>query len=273
MAYFWVQQWWALPIIIEEPRMGDPQRDGGRAPLGRMVGSQGPQGFVDDGEQSGAQGTHHSLVVRTYLAASAEPNGTAGRPGATNAPYSFNLQAPTPQQRGEHAQQFQPPSQPPGPPNYGMQDRAEGNFDMRTMSGALPNYRIPMQNYEPQQTQPRFPQSASSSAPLHQQQQQQQQQQQLSHLTGQAMGGSAGYSTGFSSHYLPSYQQTQQGAPGSQQYVPQQSSQPSRSILPSPIQQSFVNPPYFPGQQQPQPYMIYPGSYGQISPSQAGFQG
>lgn len=57
MAFFWVQQWWALPVIFEEPGMADSQREGGRAPLGRVIGVTGPQGLPDDNEPSGATGT------------------------------------------------------------------------------------------------------------------------------------------------------------------------------------------------------------------------
>lgn len=33
MAVVWVQQWWALPVIVEEPQMGDSHPQGGRPPL------------------------------------------------------------------------------------------------------------------------------------------------------------------------------------------------------------------------------------------------
>lgn len=36
MAVFWVQQWWALPVIVEEPQMGDSHPQGGRPPLGNI---------------------------------------------------------------------------------------------------------------------------------------------------------------------------------------------------------------------------------------------
>lgn len=58
MAIFWVQQWWALPVILEEPRIGDAQREGGRLPFGRIISSTaGTQGVMDDNEQPGASGS------------------------------------------------------------------------------------------------------------------------------------------------------------------------------------------------------------------------
>ena len=57
MAFFWVQQWWAVPVILEEPRMGDAQRDGRRLPSGRMIGNPGQQGPPDDTEHSSATGS------------------------------------------------------------------------------------------------------------------------------------------------------------------------------------------------------------------------
>ena len=69
MAFFWVQQWWALPVIVEEPGMGDTQRGGGRVPVGRMVDNAGTQGPVDNNEISGASGIgDFSVLPETLLA-------------------------------------------------------------------------------------------------------------------------------------------------------------------------------------------------------------
>ncbi|MCJ1431763.1 hypothetical protein MMC27_001118 [Xylographa pallens] len=241
MAFFWVQQWWAVPVILEEPRMGDAQRDGRRLPSGRMIGNPGQQGPPDD--------TEHSSATE--------------RISNINAPYDFHIQAPTPQQRLNQGQVFNIPGQPQGPPNY-SQERLEESFDMRSMAGALPNYRSAVQSLEPLHTQPRFHSNASST-PMHQHQQ-------ISQLTGQAMGSSPGYSSGFAPQYIPSYLQGQQSTSASQQYGQPQSSHQSRTILPSPIQPPYPGGSFYPGQQSTPPYAYYSSSFGQTSPSQQGFQ-
>ena len=139
---------------------------------------------------------------------------------------------------------------------------------MGAMTGALPTYRSSTQNIAPSQTQQRFPLSTSPSAL------QQQQTQQISQLTGQSMGNPA-FNTTFSSQYHPSYSPAQQSASAStHQYLQQQAVHPSRSLIPSPIQQTYNNPSYFPNQPQPhQQFMYYPASYEQANSPQVGFQG
>ncbi|MCJ1471874.1 hypothetical protein MMC13_000515 [Lambiella insularis] len=237
MAFFWVQQWWALPVIIEEPRMVDARTQVGRLPLGRITSSSGPPGAMDDNGQSGAPG--------------------GGRIESTTSPYSFHLQAPTPQQRPEHTPAFNLPGQVSGQHSYG-QDGTEGSFDMEPMAAALPTYRSSSHNLAGAHPQQRFQAGASSSTPLHQQQQIQ-----------QPMGHHSGFAPNYAAQYIPSYSHIQQGPSGSQLY----GQQPSRTILPSLVQQSYPNASYFANQQPSQPYLYYPGSYGQMSPSQQGFSG
>ena len=136
---------------------------------------------------------------------------------------------------------------------------------MRSMGGALPNYRSGVPSLESLHTQQRFHSNASST-PMHQHQQ-------VSQLTGQPMGNSPGYSSGFAPQYMSSYHQGQQGTSGSQQYGQPQSGHQSRTIIPSPIQPPFPSGSFFPGQQSTQPYTYYSTSFGQTSPSQQGFQG
>ncbi|MCJ1288925.1 hypothetical protein MMC34_000456 [Xylographa carneopallida] len=241
MAFFWVQQWWAVPVVLQEPQMGDAQRDGRRLPSGRMISNPGQPGPSDDTE-------HPSATERV---------------SNINAPYDFHLQAPTPQQRLNQGQMFNIPGQPQGPPTY-SQERVDESFDMRSMGGALPNYRSGVPSLESLHTQQRFHSNASST-PMHQHQQ-------VSQLTGQPMGNSPGYSSGFAPQYMSSYHQGQQGTSGSQQYGQPQSGHQSRTIIPSPIQPPFPSGSFFPGQQSTQPYTYYSTSFGQTSPSQQGFQ-
>lgn len=44
-------------MIIEEPGMADSQREVGRAPTGRIIGTSGSQGLPDESGQSGPPGT------------------------------------------------------------------------------------------------------------------------------------------------------------------------------------------------------------------------
>ena len=194
-------------------------------------------------------------------------NCAAGRILNTNAPYGFHHQTSTHQHRPDNPQPFNVHGPPSGLANA-SQDRSEGGFDMGSMTGALPTYRSSMPNLGPSQTQQRFPLSTSPSAL------QQQQHQQISQMSGHGMGNTS-FNTAFSSQYLPSYSPAPQGASAStQQYMQQQASHPTRSIIPSPIQQTYNNPSYFPNQQQShQPYMFYPTSYGQANSPQVGFQG
>ena len=244
--------------------MSDAQRGGGRVPVGRVVA--GTQGPLDDNETSGASGIRDFSVLPETLRPVTRSNCAAGRILNTNAPYGFHHQTFTHQPRTDSLQSFNVHGLPSGLPNT-SQDRSEAAFDMGSMTGALPAYRTSMQNFGPSQSQQRFPLNTSPSALHHQHQQ-------ISQLTVQGMGNTS-FNTAFSSQYLPSYSPAQQGASAStQQYMKQQASHPSRSIIPSPIQQTYNNPSYFPNQQQPQQqFMFYPASYGQAGSPQGGFQG
>lgn len=60
MAIVWVQQWWALPVILEEPPMGDRFGQEGRQPSRDLPStSPHPARDVDDGGDISALGTIH----------------------------------------------------------------------------------------------------------------------------------------------------------------------------------------------------------------------
>ena len=244
--------------------MGDAHRDGRRLPSGRMMGHPGQQGLPDDTEHPSATGSPPDFDTQVTVYSETTTDDEAERISNINAPYDFHLQAPTPQQRLQQGQMFTIPGQPQGPPNY-SQERLEESFDMRSMAGALPNYRSGVQSLDPLHTQQRFHPPVSAT-PVHPHQQ-------LSQHTGQAVGNSPGYSSGFASQYMPSYLQSQQGTSGPQPFGQPQSSHQSRTLIPSPIHPPFPGGSFFPGQQPTQPYTYYSNSFGQTSPSQQGFQG
>ena len=164
-----------------------------------------------------------------------------------------------------------------------------GPLNMGAMAGALPEYQSP--DYQPStspyaqpSTQQRFPAAPNPSAILYQVQQN-------PPFAGQTTMQNAGYNLPFQSQYPSPFPHAQQASHSAaqqqhpqhqqhqqqqqqQQYPQAQGIQHSQSGNPSPVQQSYSSPGYFPSQQQhQQQYMYYPTPYGQPSQSQHVFQG
>ncbi|KAL8691290.1 MAG: hypothetical protein Q9218_003450 [Villophora microphyllina] len=140
------------------------------------------------------------------------------------------------------------------PSTYGPgRGQAEGAFSMSGLGDALPR-SIPPQDEVEQSTS-----VSGSSATLHAQS--------PSPFAGQTPLGSAGYGM-YSTPYATPYQQA---AANAQAYSHAQLNQPSHNIGPGPIQPPYPSQPYFPNQQQ-QPYLLYPGQYGQPGQTQQALQ-
>lgn len=209
---------------------------------------------------------------------SADRSCIASSAGA-HGPYEFHLQAPIPQERPGGSQSFNTPGQRTSINTIAAGPQT-GLMNMGGMAGALPEYQSP--DYQPStnpyaqpSSQQRFPTGPSPSSVLYQLQQN-------PPFAGQTTMQNPGYNLPFQSQYPPHFphgQQTshsaqqQQAQQQQQQYPPAQGAQHTQSGNPSPVQQSYSSPGYFPGQQQQQQYMYYPTPYGQPGQSQQGFQG
>ena len=152
-----------------------------------------------------------------------------------------------------------------------------GPLNMGAMAGVLPDYQLPdyqstTHSYTQPSTQQRFPSGPSASAVVYQLQQN-------PTFAGQTSMQNPGYNVPFQSQYAPQFSQGQQVAHSAQhqhqqqQYTPAQGGQHTQSGNPSPVQQSYQGPGYFPSQQQQQQYVYYPTPYGQPGQTQQGFQG
>ena len=154
MAYVWVQQWVALPIIVEEQQqMGDAPPDTGVGPSSRPSGE-------NDGQQS----------------ALPYPQSSQGQPKVPTPVPPFHAQYPSFPQRID-------PSRIPSQPNFGTINPPPGQqshgvaFNMTAMAGALPDYGsgpanpvLQQQQQQQQQTQRRLS-GASTPAVVYQLQQ------------------------------------------------------------------------------------------------------
>jgi hypothetical protein len=156
MAFFWVQQWVALPIIVEES-MGDVPQDMGSGPL-----RPGPHEPVHDDSHSSAQ-KHSSLPG---------PPPATSRSSSAGAPfYSQYSTLPGQPQRVDSG----PPHQLSNPYNSGVgQTQPAHGFNMSAMGSALPEYGLHAsgnpQNQVPQFTGQRIS-GASTPAVVYQLQQ------------------------------------------------------------------------------------------------------
>lgn len=144
MAYVWVQQWVALPVIVEEQQMGDVPPDAGIGPSGRLSAE-------DEAQLSATQYQQGSQI---------QPRA----PGA-NAPFHTQFSTlPSFPQRIE-------PSRIPSQQAFGSlnpqagQQQQGSSFNMSAMAGALPDYGPggPNPTIHPSQQQPQ-PQRRLSGA-------------------------------------------------------------------------------------------------------------
>ncbi|KAI9880647.1 MAG: hypothetical protein M1830_001651 [Pleopsidium flavum] len=242
MAVIWVQQWFALPVIAEEPQMGDRLGQEGRQPKDPSNVSLHQARDVDDGGD--------------YLA--------SGQPQSNKAPYEVHLQAPTPQQRPEGLRS--PNAQGQASASYGMaQSQRPAPFNMGGMAGALPEYQPQAHSYGQPPNQQRFPSGPSTSALVYQLQQ-------ISQFAGQTAMNNPAYNPQYAQQYPGMYQQGQQITPGASGYGQMHSTQQSHSGGPSPIQPQYPGTSYFPQQHQQQ-FLYYPSAYTQQIPPAQTIQG
>jgi len=269
MAVIWVQQWFALPVIIEEPQMGDRPGHEGRQPS-RDPSNVSPHRArdVDDGGDHLASGTpyHHcEWPDHSWLdTAVVVSNLIAAQPQSSKAPYEVHLQAPTPQHRPEGLRSPIAPGQ--APAFHGMaQSQRVPPLNMGGMAGALPEYQPPAQSYGQPPNQQRLPSGPSTSALVYQLQQ-------ISQFAGQTAMNNPAYNPQYAQQYPGMYQQGQQITPGASGYGQMHPTQQSHSGGPSPVQPQYPGSSYFPQQHQQQ-YLYYPSSYTQQIPSAQNLQG
>lgn len=243
MAYVWVQQWVALPVIAEE-QMGDTSGQSGFPPF--------------EGARAGlAQDGSHSLS-KLLPTDTVNPTLVDPRPSGSNVAFHAQYSTiPQSQQRFDNARL--PIQQGSGPQNHSFTHEPTGSFNMSAMARALPDYSSPTSNQSlPHQQALRGLSGASTPALVYQLQQ-------ISQFPGQAASYAA--QGGFNA----SYTQSQYSAPYVQgqgvQLTAYNSFNPNatRSAGPNPSQQSY---PSFPLQASPYYYMPPPyATQGQPSQS------
>lgn len=127
--------------------------------------------------------------------------------------------------------------------------QTEGALSMSGLSEALPRNLPPQDDVERS--------AGDTSATLHQQS--------PSPFAGQTPMASSGYGM-YSPQYATPYQQA---AANAGVYPQHQVNQPSQNIGPGPIQPPYASHTYYTNQQQ-QPYLLYPGQYGQAGQPHSG---
>ncbi|KAI9664979.1 MAG: hypothetical protein M1821_006427 [Bathelium mastoideum] len=231
MAVYWVQQWIALPIIVEEP-MGDTGNAGRLMPDQQQLERSADSSALFPGGYTGPSNPSSSTKGADF------PQHTGLQIG--NPPF-FSQYNSLPQMN-QIPQDVQSGGQPSTRP-HNFNPRHEHSFNMASMTEALPNFPG---NHPHQGMQQQVPQSnhatlsgASTSALVYQLQQ-------ISQYPGQPGAiypSQLGANTGYPANSYPNmYSQ--------------------RSAGPSPTQQT-----YHQASPQNQPYYYYPNQYGQTTPS------
>lgn len=233
MAFVWIQQWVALPIIIEDP-MGD------------IPPGSGPQS-LDVAAAGLAQGEHQSASIQAS---------SPQKPPSNNTPFYSQLSS-IPQQQPRP--DLRSPTHPANP-HYTPQDHGATPLNMGAMSSALPEYTL-VDGAPPHHVQRQFS-GASTPALVYQLQQNLQMHGHgSSPLPAQPAYG-PGFGTGqFQQNYIPPQaagHATYGAFPAVQQRVPGPNSMhPSYQAYPPP----------------PSPYMYYPGAYAPQATYAQGFAG
>lgn len=177
MAYVWVQQWFALPVVVEDP-MGDASNESGPPPSE-------PVGTV----------VHHGGTAPAHPNASSPAYADSHPPVSANSfqshypSHSLEVQRPSQQQQQHPVYAYNMPT---------GQAPASSAFNMGTMNAALPDYTSTMPAPHPSQ---RGISGASTSAVVYQLQQ-------ISQYPQAAMGYASqpNYGTGYAaSQFSPSY--------------------------------------------------------------------
>ena len=223
MAFVWVQQWIALPVVVEE-QMGDMPQPSGAQPLDITA-----TGLAQDEHQG-----HLNPALNS-------------KSPSSNTPFYSQLSAiPQAQLRPDLRSPAHPQS-----PHYPGQDHGHSSMNMGAMAGALPDYtsiNAAQGNPSMQQHDQRQLSGASTSALVYQLQQNLQ----------VAGPGSAPPPNLYSPGYNPGqFQQNFVPSQGSQhhnfaQFGAGQQRVPSQGPMPTPYQT-------FPQQSQ---FLYYPGPYG-----------
>lgn len=209
MAYFWVQQWVALPVIVEE-YMGDTTQDGGHAaPISYH------QQFAYD------ESSYHSHGKPD---GSFQPSPGISRPSSGQPPFFAQYNTiPSQQQRSDSSRYQQQQGYAAG----GNHNQQGISFNMGGMAGALPDYTAQtIPNSGPQHPSQRQP-GASTPAVVYQMQQNLQ----YPHQAAANYGGHANYGAYCQAQYAgygqapspqsagyPQFHGQQRSTPGPQQY-------------------------------------------------------
>jgi hypothetical protein len=245
MAYVWVQQWVALPVIVEEQQMGDGQPDAGIGPTSRLS----------------AEDESHLSATQFQQGSQIQP-----RTPGTNAP--FHTQFTSLQSFPQRVE----PSRLPSHQGFGSMNPQPGQqqqtspFNMNAIAGALPDYGSGASNPAFQSAQQQQPQrrlsGASTPAVVYQLQQSLQYSQGAPGLTNpntfgnfpqSQYGATFGQPSGNQQQSFGAYGSAQQRLPGMQQPLPSYPQISPQHYYMAQGQQ-LSN---YPGQGAP-----FPGSYG-----------
>ncbi|KAF2877812.1 YT521-B-like domain-containing protein [Massariosphaeria phaeospora] len=235
MAFVWLQQWIALPVVVEE-QMGDMLH--------------GPVPHSLDITAAGHTNDEHQKL--------ASPPASSLRSPGTNAPFHSQLSSiPHGQSRPDHRLTAQSTN-----PSFSTHEHGAALLTMGQMAGALPEYASvdsAQGSHQSHQHSQRPLSGASTSALVYQLQQGIQM---PSHPSG-SLPAHSPYNTGFAPGQ---YQQN---------FVPSQGSQHASYAPFPPSQQRIVGPNTMQGQYQnfaqPSQYLYYPSPYGPQAQFPQGF--
>lgn len=236
MAFVWIQQWVALPVLLEE-QMGDISTRPGSQPLDITAA-----GLAHDEHQSNPKPSPPNLTSTT----SSTPF------------YSQFSSIPQVQLRPNLRSPAQPTS-----PHYPPPDHGSASLNMGTMAGALPEYGsvdVAQGSFPVAQHNQRHLSGASTSALVYQLQQNLQ-------VAGPPSGSLHAYGPGFSTgQFPPNFVPTHPSQHLNYSSFPPNS---QRVPAPGPMQPSYQNFP--PQPSQPSQYLYYPAPYGSQAQYSPGF--
>jgi hypothetical protein len=241
MAFVWVQQWIAQPIVVEEP-MGD-----------LPASSAGSQSF--ESLRAGFSQDEVQADTKTSTLAATNPSSSSLGNSTINAPfYSQFSSLPASQSHSRtHIQHGNTPYN--SSPRQGIDP---SSFHMSAIAGALPEHSSAQSHPQMLQGQGGVARASTSGLGY--------QFQQMSHFPNQSSSsyhGQTPYALGFTQNHYPNYASSQ--GPQQTPYQPFNPSSP-RMAGPNPLNVPYPNYP-----QPPSQYLYYASPYGpQGSYSQAG---
>lgn len=255
MQLIWIQQWTALPVVVEDPNMSEKNSLGSRLQLSQPADESLAQ--PNFGEKEGYSGLCQSslgalslcdcLAIPRLIEAETDSILASTRGGTT--PYEQHHQAAMQTQQLHQGQPFGGPGPYPSTAMAGQLPPG-GPFTMSSLVGALPE--LQSKDVHQTQTEPHRLQTFSPNMPFGYVPQQQ-----MSPYAGVSPANVSGYST-YSQQYASPLQP---GATATQAYGQSPSGHQLHSGGPSPNQQIFTGQQYFPSQQAPT-YLYYPGQSG-----------